>query len=131
MIQTLSQETTLAKVDPTGSGVLCSSRTHWAFLVKSILTSHTRCPITFSHPLGALSHSSNTLNTMPTLFISLARASIHRVLLLFLSNSFACSTLVRISIPYLCVVLQTLVLAAAIIAFLFLRVNGTHQQKAD
>ena len=41
-----------------------------------------------------------------------------------------CSTPVRISIPYLFVTFLTLVLTAEMIASLFLRVYGTHQQNA-
>ena len=117
----LSLDTTLVKVDPTGSGILCPLSTHLAFLMKSIFTSQTRCPLTFFQPLGACSLSSRTLKATPMLYISLARVSIHIVLSFHLSSSLACSTPVRILIPYLWVTFLSLVLMAEMIASLFLR----------
>ena len=114
----LSLDTTPGNVDPTGSGILCPSSTHLAFLVKSIFTSQTRCPVTFFQPLGSCSVSSRTLNTTPMLYISLARASIHIVLSFHLSSSLACSTPVGISIPYLWVTFLTLMLTAVMIVSL-------------
>ena len=100
-IRMLSRETTPAKVDLIGSGVLCPSRTHLAFLVKSILTSQTRCLDAFFDPAGAGLSSSNISKATPTLNISRANASLHIVFPFLRSISIMCSTLVGILIPYL------------------------------
>ena len=78
-IRTLARETMPAEVDPIGSGILCLSRTHLAFLVKSILTSQIRCPDAFVQPVGADWPSSSILKATPTLNISRASASLHIV----------------------------------------------------
>ena len=124
-------DTTPANVDPSGSGVLCPSRTHHALLVKSILKSHARWPVTRCHPCGALCPCSSISNAMPTLNISLASAYIQRSLPSFMSSSFACSMLAGISIPYLCLAWRILVLSADMMASLFHNVCGTHQANAD
>jgi hypothetical protein len=90
----LSLDTTPAYVDPTGSGVLWPSRTHQAFLVKSIFKSQIRCPVTFFHPGGAVWLSSNTSKATPTFVISRAGASCQKVLPLSRSRLMACSILV-------------------------------------
>ena len=64
------------------------------------------------------------------LYIPFARGTIHIVLLFCLSSSLACSSPVGILIPYLWVTFLTVVLTAEMIASLFLRVYGTHQQNA-
>ena len=129
-IRTDSLDTTPANVDPSGSGVLCPSRTHHAFLVKSILTSHTRWPVTRCHPCSTFCPCSSISNATPTLNISLASAFIQRSLPSFMLSSFACSTLVGILIPYLCLAWRTLVLSANMMASLFRNVCGTHQANA-
>ena len=71
--------------------------------VKSILTSHTRGPVTFDHPCGALSPAPSTSKATLTLNVSLVSASHQRELLFLLSISIARATLVCTLIPYLCV----------------------------
>ena len=100
----LSLHTTPANVVPIGPGVLCPSRTHLAFHVKSIFTSQTRWPVTLCQPAGAFCPSSNTSKAMLTLYISFISASLHMVFLLVLSSSIACSMLVGFSTPHVCVV---------------------------
>ena len=51
-IQMLSLDTTPEKVDPSGSGVLCPSKTHLALHMKSIFTSQTKWLVTFCQPFG-------------------------------------------------------------------------------
>ena len=116
---TLSQDTTPANVNPVGSGVLCPSRTHLTFQVKSIFTSQMRWPVTLCQPAGAFCPSSNTSKATPTLYISFISASLHMVLLLVLLSSIACSTLVEISTPYLCVVFRMQCLINAMMALHF------------
>ena len=130
-IRTDSLDTTPANVDPSGSGVLCPSRTHLAFLVKSILTSHTRWPVTRCHACSAFCPCSSISNTTSTLNISLASAFIQRSLPSLMLSSFACSTLVGISILYLCLAWRILILSADTMASLFRSVCGTHQANAD
>ena len=129
-IHTDSLDTTAANIDPSGSGVLCPSRTHLAFLVKSILTSHTRWPVTRCQPCSAFRPCSSISNATLTLNISLANAFIQKSLPSFQSSSFACSTLVGILIPYLCLVCHILVLSADKMASLFCSVCWTHQANA-
>ena len=126
----LSLETTLAYVDPSASEVLCLSKTHWTLQVKSIFTSHTRWPMTLCQPLGAGWPSARISNATPTLYISFTNAFIQKSFPFFQSSSLACSTLVGISIPYLCFVCCIWVFKAATMAFLLLRVCPTHQIKA-
>ena len=122
----LSQDTTPAYVNPTGSRVLCPSNTQQALHVKSILTSHTRWLVTFDLPCGALSPASSTSKATLTLNISLASASCHRELLFPLSISIACATLVGTLIPYLCVVFHMQVFTEETMTSLLLSVYGTH-----
>ena len=129
-ICTNSLDTTPANVDLSGSGVLCPSRSHHAFLVNSILTSHTRWPVTRCHPRGAFCPCSNISNATLMLNISLASAFIQRSLPSFMLSSFACSMLVGISIPYLCLAWCILVLSANTMASLFHSVCGTHPANA-
>ena len=99
-----------------------ASCAHQGFPCEVHLHIKTRYPVTFFQPFGACSLSSRTSKAAPTLYISLARASIHIVL--------PFSTPVGISILYLWVTFLTHVLMAEMIASLFLRVYGTHQQNA-
>ena len=64
------------------------------------------------------------------LYISISSASFQTLFPFFLSSSKACSTLVGISIPYLCVVFLILFLSAARMTCLFYRVWGTHHSNA-
>ena len=106
------------------------SNTQQALCVKSILTSHTRWPVTFDHPCGALSLESSTSKVTLTLNISLVSASHHRELLFLLLISITCATLVGVSIPYLCVVFHIQVFTKEKITSLFLSVYGTHHANA-
>ena len=122
----LSLDTTPANVDPIGSGVLCPSRTHLTFHVKSIFTCQMRWPVTSCQPAGVFCPSSNTSKATPTLYISFISASLHMVLLLVLLSSIACSTLVGILTPYLCVVFLMRCLIDAMMALCFFRTYGVH-----
>ena len=122
----LSLDTNPANVDPIGSGVLCPSRTHLAFHVKSIFTSQMRWPVTLCQPAGAFFPSSNTSKATLMLYISFVSASLHMVLLLVLSSSIACSMLVGISTPYLCVVFLMQCLIDTMMALCLFRTYGVH-----
>ena len=63
--------------------VLCSSNTQRSFVVKSILTSNTICPVTFFHPTGIWRSWSRISKAILKLFISLQNPS-HQNLSLFL-----------------------------------------------
>ena len=126
----LSLDTTPANVDPIGSGVLYPSRTHLIFHVKSIFTSQMRWPVTSCQPAGAFCPSSNTSKATLMLYISFVSVSLHMVLLLVLLSSIACSTLVGISTPYLCVVFLMRCLINAMMALCFFRMYGVHHANA-
>ena len=87
-------------------------------------------PIDFLPTIGSLLTFIQDFTGNPNVVHFLTRASIHIVLLFCLSSSLACSTPVRISIPYLWVIFLTLMLTAEMIASLFLRVYGAHQKYA-
>ena len=92
--------------------------------VESIFTDQIRCPDSLVYPAGAVFPSSRISNTTPMLYISISSASFQRLFPFFLSSSKACSTLVGISMPYLCVVFLILFLSAAKMTCLFFRVWG-------
>ena len=129
-MRTLSLDSTPAYVDPIWLGVLWPSRTQRAFLVKSILTSQTRCPVVFLHPTGACCPSFRTSKATPTSVISFAKASFQRVFPFFSSIAIAWLTLVGISIPYFWVVFLILALTLDRIISRFRSVYGTHHANA-
>ena len=122
----LSLDITPTNIEPIGSGVLCPSRTHLTFHVKSIFTSQTRWPVTLCQPAGAFCPSSNISKAMPTIYISFMSMSLHMVLLLVLLSSIACSMLVGISTTYMCVVFLMWCLIDAMMALHFFRTYGVH-----
>ena len=65
-----------------------------------------------------------------TWYISFAMESCHSIYLFLASNHLALSIYIGTSIPNLWVLLVTLELMAEIIIYLFLRVNGTHDENA-
>ena len=104
------------------SAIGCS--THLAILVKSIFTDQIRCPDTLVYPAGAVFHLLGFRMQHQCCTFPISSASLQRLLPFFLSSSKACSTLVGISIQYLCVVFLILFLSAAKMTCLFFRVWG-------
>ena len=118
----LTETLPLNQMNPSRSGALWPSKTHLAFLVKSIFLSQTKWPITLVHPLGALELSSRISKAAPTSYISFLRASIQKMLSLIQSRSFVSATSLGISIPYLWVFFLNLAFTAKRMAFLLLMV---------
>ena len=90
------------------------------------------CVRTKQHPLPVWSHkfvlSSTThisTNSYPFL-VGIVSMSLHMVLVLVLLSSIACSMLVGISTPYMCVVFLMWCLIDAMMALHFFRTYGVH-----
>mmetsp|Transcript_10819 Transcript_10819/g.15257 ORF Transcript_10819/g.15257 Transcript_10819/m.15257 type:complete len:217 (-) Transcript_10819:3115-3765(-) len=129
-MQTLSQETTPAKVDCTGSGVWWPFLTHLAFLVKSILTSKTRWPLDLDQPGCAFLSEGRISNATATFAISLSMAFCQYLFWFFLSISIASFMVRGTSTPYLWVVCLIRLLIEDMIAFLFRKTYCTHHTNA-